>query len=118
MVGLKLTLKDSLPQSWQPETRFYYSLTAWPEGGKKWAIEEPRGKDGIVQLALQRERAKRILLIYNSNRVPTTWQADEDVAKAWLSLTKGVGVPAKVAKGRPIVIPAYSLLAGERELKD
>ncbi|MEI7947419.1 MAG: hypothetical protein WCJ02_12015 [bacterium] len=118
MVGLKLSLKDSKPQSWQPETRFYYSLTAWPEGGRKWAIEAPRGKGGIVQISLQRERAKRVLLVYNSNRVPTTWLPDEDVAKAWMSLTKGVGVPAQVAKGRPIVIPAYSLLVCERELKE
>ena len=118
MVGLKLSLKGSQPQTWQPETRFYYSLTAWPEGGKKWTIEEPRGKGGIVQLALQRERAKRVLLVYNSNRVPTTWQPDEDVAKAWMSLTKGVGIPAKVAKGRPTVIPAYSLLVCELVLKE
>ena len=118
MVGLKLSLEGSQPQSWQPETRFYYSLTAWPEGGRKWTVEEPRGKGGIVQLALQRERAKRVLLVYNSNRVPTAWQPDEDVVRAWMSLTKGVGVPTQVAKGRPIVIPAHSLLVGERELKD
>jgi len=69
-----------------------------------------------VQLALQRERAKRVLLVYNSNRVPTAWQPDEDVVRAWMSLTKGVGVPTQVAKGRPIVIPAYGLLVGERDL--
>jgi hypothetical protein len=118
MVGVKLTLKDTQPQSWQPDRRFYYSVSAWTEGGKQWTVEEPRGKDGIVQLALQRERAKRVLLVYNSNRVPTSWQPDEDVSKAWMSLTKGVGVPAQVMKGRPTVIPAYSLLVCELVLKD
>jgi hypothetical protein len=117
MVGLKLSLKGSQPQSWQPGTRFHYSLSAWPEKSRKWTVSPPRFNGAIVQVELQRQGEKRVLLVYNSSHLPAKWLADEDCTRAWMSLTQGVGIPVSVGKGRPVTLPAYTLVVGEMELK-
>ena len=118
MVGLKLSLKGSQPQSWQPGTRFHYSLSAWPEQSRKWTVSPPRFNGEIVQVELQRQGEKRVLLAYNSSRLPAKWLPDDDCTRAWMSLTQGTAIPASVAKGRPVTLPAYTLVVGEMELKE
>lgn len=118
MVGLKLSLKGSQPQSWQPGTRFHYSLSAWPEQSRKWTVSPPRFNGEIVQVELQRQGEKRVLLVYNSSRLPAKWLPDDDCTRAWMSLTQGTAIPASVAKGRPVTLPAYTLVVGEMELKE
>lgn len=118
MVGLKLSLKGSQPQSWQPGTRFHYSLSAWPEQSRKWTVSPPRFNGAIVQVELQRQGEKRVLLVYNSSHLPAKWLPDEDFTRAWMSLTQGIGIPVSVGKGSPVTLPAYTLVVGEKELKE
>jgi len=108
--GMRLSLDQPGPRPLQPGTRFHYTLSAWPEGGRGWRITEPRFAGSLASVTLRRDSDERVVLVYNRGDSPATYSPEHDMPAGFLSGEAGRATSVVVDQAQPVSLPPYALL--------